>query len=249
MTKENTHTRRGCGDRSQNSLYLCVPMSLHGMPLEYFMVDPVIPIDQKLLRSPMMIRDGNDIVHIALGIGKTSYPFVPDFCEEVRRMGVSKRVPNHFDPSALTPFKSKFILIHPRGIPHFKYKLLKKPVCPKAESFKKKALTEEVTINIQKKEHQCIKDLWSLSSLQKVKEKHELSELADSPEELLVTTPSAKYRVMKTARAKQPYKYSTGIILAFPSYHFEYVNKGLKVPQKLKQRILKCGFKLEVHEE
>jgi hypothetical protein len=179
----------------------------------------------------MLIEDREGIVHIALGIGKSSYPFVPDFLEEARRLGVSKRVPNNFDPSALTAGKSKFILIHPNAIPQFAYEVQER-TCPKH----KHTFADH-----------CLDDLWSLSGLQTVKGKHEVSEIEGCPDKLRVTTPSSSYTVTKPKKAAKPFKYSTGIILNFPVFHFEYVNKERKVPKRIKQKILKGGFKLEVH--
>jgi hypothetical protein len=47
-------------------------------------------------------------------VGKENYPYVPDFVEEARRFGISKRIPRDFPIERLQP-GSKLILIHARG--------------------------------------------------------------------------------------------------------------------------------------
>lgn len=229
-------TARGCGERAENALYVCVAESPLGMPIEYFLVDPVVAFEGKILRSPMLIRDRFETVHFALGIGKMYYPFVSDFVEEARRVGVSKRVPRNFDPSVLTPAKSKFLLIHPRAIPQFDYDLRDMNNCPK---------------NL-KEPHRCIGHLWDLSSLKEYGHVHELSVKREKGkrklEFILVRTPSAAYAVNKPLHAAKPHSYATGIILAFNTFRFEYVNRNRKVPKKVKQSIIDAGFSLEVKE-
>ena len=221
--------KRGCGERVQGGLYLCSDSSPFGRPIEYFLVDPPVRWDGGQLRSPMIVEDVTGINHLIMGVGKTYYPFVPDFVEEARIMGVSKRIPINFDFSQLTPNKSKLLLVHPRAIPNFNY-TLSAHKCPKHK----------------KEPHKCIGDLWPLSGLHHVKEKHEVTFEQDH---VTVKTPSVTYEVplsIVKVEKNTLNKYSSGIFLKIHSFHFEYVNRQRKVPRELKKKIRKAGFKLEV---
>jgi len=222
-------TDRGCGSRVENALYCCVETSPFGKPIEDFLVDPVIAWHgAKTLRAPMLIQDSNQVNHVVLGIGKEYYPFTSDFVEETRNMGVSKRIPLNFDPSVLTPDKSKLLLVHARAIPNFHYRL-DCVECPKDLS----------------EAHECIKSLWQLSTLLDAGDKHHV----EANKEILmmkVTTPSATYYTGKPMEPKAFIdEYSSGIILSFSSWHFEYVNRQCKVPVNMNERITKAGFRLD----
>lgn len=221
---------RGCGERAQNGLYLCVGVSPFGKPIEYFLVDPALAWKGSQLRAPMLIEDSKSINHLVMWIGKTYYPFVPDFVEETRLVGVSKRVPRNFDVSVLVPGKSRLLLVHPNAIPRFDYRLVTYPkFCP---------------TNLEN-EHECIGDLWSLSTLHSVGEVHKLTEISDG--RIRVSTPSCQYSALKPLSWDgDGEQYSSGIIMMFPTFHFEYVNNQRKVPKTVKERIQKAGFKLEV---
>ncbi len=99
---------RGCGGRKENGLYATVETSLFGQPIEWFIVDPALPVQQNLnLRAPLMLEDricnkcGTDLLnprtpdqicptcgyshgtfHLVLGIGAKYYPYLSDFVEE-----------------------------------------------------------------------------------------------------------------------------------------------------------------------
>lgn len=239
-------TQRGCGSRSANSLYVCADTSIFGKDLYFFLVDPPVPWRGSQLRAPMLIEDGKNLNHLALGIGKSFYPYVSDFVEEGRRMGISKKVPRNYDLSGLTPGKSRLLLIHPRAIPQFKY-ALSKFWCPK--DIHEHILRENEFPG-------CIGDLWSLSGLSSHPRtlKHgnphlvvEIPETDVSQNHIRIETPSCHYVVNKPLSAKEPQLYSSGIILMFPRFHFEWV--GDKAPDPLKKRMEKAGFILELHKE
>ena len=179
----------------------------------------------------MFIEDKEGIVHILLGIGKRWYPFVSDAVEEYRQVGVSKRLPRNIEVERLTPNKSKFLLIHPRAIPDFEYAT--DCTCPK-----------------QKKEpHECIGLLWSLSALKDFGKVHSVGIDENYPIVASIKTPSCFYEVTVPKKPTQwRDNYSSGIILAFPlsMCKFEWVNRQGKVPKKLKERIDKAKFRLDV---
>jgi len=223
---------RGCGVREQGGIYVCADVSTFGEPIYYFLVDAVLEWrGARVLRSPMVIEDRKGINHLVLGVGVEFYPFVSDFVEEAKFMGVSKRVPRNFDFSVLTPLKSRLLLVHRKAIPTFRYEV-EHSWCPKS------------LFKGDQGVHRCVGDLWALSSLEYVKEKHELiGETKDGY--VKVKTPSVEYRVSKAYANGKP-TYKMGIFLCIPKFHFEYVNKKGKAPKELKRKIEKAGFRLEV---
>ena len=140
---------RLCGDRVEGGVYVAIGTSDFGLSIEHFMVDPPIPWKGPQLRAPMVVSDSKGVKHILLGIGKNFYPTVPSFIDEARAMGVSKRLPRDFKPEGLTPGQSKLILVHPKAVPQFPYKVEYK--CPKGKT----------------EDHQCIGALWPLSKDEK----------------------------------------------------------------------------------
>jgi hypothetical protein len=220
---------RGCGQRAENGLYLTVGTSPLGVPIETYLVDPVIEWKgPRTLRAPMFIEDKKGTTHLILGIGLTYYPFVSDYVEEARRLGVSKRVPRNIKVERLSS-ESKFLLMHPRAIPYFEYET--DTTCPKQN----------------KKIHECIGFLWSLSALKTFKKVHEVADAQHGF--ALVKTPSALYEAVKPDKPTEFIdNYASGIIFAFPLSicHFEFVKRQGKAPPKLTKRIQKAGFKIEV---
>jgi hypothetical protein len=221
--------KRGCGERVEGGLYVIAASSPYGKPLEFFLIDPVVEWKGGQLRAPMLYEDSKGIYHILMGVGKTFYPFVPDFVEEVRIHGLSKRIPIDFDVSKLTPLKSKILLIHPRAIPKFEYEVEKD--CPK-----------EI-----KEEHLCIGDLWSLSSLKDFEGKHKVNMEGN---EAIITTPSTLYRVKYPKKPNMFIdKYKAGVFLQLPIGHLEYVSKKKEIPKELKEIIDKSKIELKIVEE
>ena len=172
-------------------------------------------------------------------VGKEDYPFIPDFVEETRRFGVSKKIKRDFDPSKLTRNESQLVLIHNRGIPLFKY-LLEFYVCHKPYNFDVKKIHEG----------QCIWDLWELSTSKSFKKKHEV-EINEKSSIATIKTPSVKYQckipIGVASWSKQ--KYVPALFLRFPSIRFEYVSKKGRRPKKIEERLKKAGFDMELKEE
>ena len=113
-TMEQEVKLRGCGIRQPDAFYLCCPTAEDGQPVEFFLIDPPIPFEQDAFRAPILFeRDG--VTHAAIWIGAEFYPFVPDYIEEVRYKGASRRVPRTFDFSRLSG-DSKMIMVHPKAL-------------------------------------------------------------------------------------------------------------------------------------
>lgn len=193
-----------------------------------------------------------------------------------RVMGVSKRLPKGFDFSKLTAGESALVLVHPKAIPDFSYDLHREPYenCPRIRSGKHKTdaedLTEEtiITMVVNGKtetfaQHQCLGDLWDLSSVQSVGDKHELTPIDD--EWYRVDTPSTWYDVKKAytmkggAQMQEIMNYEKGIFMRFPNFHFEFTHKPVEHAgeeqqfqnklMKIKEVYLDHGYRFKVVEE
>jgi len=232
---EREHRLRGCGERAQGGLYVSIGTSPMGRSIEFFLVDPAIRWDGGQLRAPMLVPDEKRTYHVLLGIGKQHYPFGPDFIEEAKVMGVSKRVPHDFDPSKLEYGRSKFLLVHPRAILGFEVQA-----------------DFECRTGQDKQKHRCTSLLWPASSLVSLPPKHEVIEEdkagfgVPSPPNVRIRTPSVEYRTRHPFfHNGDPLDYTAGVVLSFPVFSFDFVNKKGGVPGEITDRFSTSGFKLE----
>jgi len=117
---------RGCGEREPGGIYIECGLSDHGLPLEAFLVDPPLPIPEGLdlinksqlwqrtmpSGEPALDVWEQPIYDLLIWIGAEFYPYCPDFIEEVRRFGASRRLNPNLDLSLLSR-ASRMILAHP----------------------------------------------------------------------------------------------------------------------------------------
>lgn len=115
---------RGCGTRVKGGVYLTCGLSYDGLPIEHFLVDAPIPLAEKQRKDMGLTPRGVRLVenadpqrppHVYDWVGSEYYPNVADFVEEVKRYGMSRRVPTNFDFSKLRP-RSRQVLIHARAV-------------------------------------------------------------------------------------------------------------------------------------
>ncbi len=108
--------KRGCGSRKKGGVYWETNLSKGGLPVEYFLVDPVIEVQPEWGMSDrgMTFIEINKVWHLLDHVGEIFYPNVADFIEETRRMGASRRMPKSLDFSKLTP-DSRLLLTHRRA--------------------------------------------------------------------------------------------------------------------------------------
>lgn len=216
---------------------MTVPSSPFGRPLEDFLLDPQIKWDGPQLRAPMEVPDSENTYHILLGIGQRYYPYFPDFFEEAKVMGVSKRIPRTFIPTKLKEGKSRFLLVHPIGIPEFTYQLE-----PRQDH-----LETQHDFDL---EERCVRDLWPLSAagkssnLHKILQPHPLTEEKDMAK---IETPSVTYFVKYPKRCKpKKMEYTSALVLSFSTFGFEYVNQNGTLPKQIKDNFSTTTFKLDV---
>jgi hypothetical protein len=127
---------RACGLRIRGGVYAETGLSGDGLPIDYFIIDPPIPIETsqlglaavgvKLIEIDVTNMENSHIgepaslacdtiYHIFDIVGQEFYPYPADYVEETRRMGASRRLPSNLDFSRLEP-GSRLILIHARAV-------------------------------------------------------------------------------------------------------------------------------------
>jgi len=111
----NASIKRGCGKRKEGGVYAESGNSKKGSPLESFVLCPPIPFDpDEFGISPIGVQlrqFQGETWHIVDWVGSKYYPNVTDFLEEVRRFGLSRRLPRSLDFSKLTN-ESRLYLVH-----------------------------------------------------------------------------------------------------------------------------------------
>lgn len=111
-------TTRACGRRIAGGIYMECAMSPYGEPLEYFLYDPPIPVSATDIGLSSVgvkpFTTGDDVTHVLDWVGRQYYPTPKEFLEEVRQMGLSRRIPRNFPFERLTR-ASRVVLVHPLG--------------------------------------------------------------------------------------------------------------------------------------
>src|SRR5262245_7347903 len=108
--------KRQCGYRKKGGVYLTVPTSEDGAPVEMFLLDPSQPVELDALGiAPCGVRliEKKGVWHVFDVVGQDNYPNVCDVIEEARWLGVSRRC-ELLDYSRLTK-ESRLVLIHQRA--------------------------------------------------------------------------------------------------------------------------------------
>ncbi len=123
MTYKAVAVTRGCGTRVAGGIYAEVGLAPPGMgrPLEDFLVDPPTKLNREMLTAlgvtavgVSLHKDAHGTWHVLDWVGSESYPNVADFLEEVRRFGLSRRLPKTLEFAKLT-LGSRIVLIHARA--------------------------------------------------------------------------------------------------------------------------------------
>jgi len=107
---------RGCGKRVTGGCYAETNLEKDGVPLDFFFMDPPLPVVSQDISSvgvKLVERDG--VWHVLDWVGTKHYENVPDYIEELRRFGLSRRIPRNIDFSKLTA-ESRIVLIHEKAI-------------------------------------------------------------------------------------------------------------------------------------
>ncbi|RJR12452.1 hypothetical protein C4588_02120 [Candidatus Parcubacteria bacterium] len=123
-TTKQTPNGRGCGFRDEGGTYLSLGIGPGGtLHVEDLILDPVKPWPGEWQRGFKILPNRGGWNDVGIFISKEDYPSLWDFVEEVRRYGISRKVPPTFPFESLTPGKSRMIFFHARGIPKFDFSL------------------------------------------------------------------------------------------------------------------------------
>ena len=87
---------------------------------------------------------------------------------------------------------------------------------------------------------QCIGDLWSLSTMESLRNVHRVTR--GEGVFARVTTPSCSYTIRKPVKTDPERSYVSGVILQFPAFHLEYVGTS---PPSLRKHVETAGFRLK----
>jgi len=116
MTSGAIPVARGCGRRVKRGIYAELGLSPFGRPVEDFLMDPPVALPEGLELAPQGVtfieRDG--VTHLIDWVGSTHYPNIADFVEEIRRFGLSRRLPQNIDFGRLS-VASRLIFVHARA--------------------------------------------------------------------------------------------------------------------------------------
>jgi hypothetical protein len=112
-------SKRGCGSRVVGGIYAEVKNGTGGSPIEAFLIDPPQAVDAQALgltdKGVRLIEIGG-VWHVFDIVGEKHYPYVADFVEEGRRMGISRRLPQNLDFEKLDLVNSRLVLLHRKAL-------------------------------------------------------------------------------------------------------------------------------------
>ena len=238
--------QRGCGTRSPGGLYACCGASPGGKPVEHFLVDPPIPLDTKPFRAPQLFeRDG--LTHMLIWVGAKYYPYVPDFVEEAKGQGVSRRIPSNFPIEKLSQGSCMY-LCHPKAVLpdpcHQRVRIAFEEgkvawSCPKG--YVQHHSPEDVAAC-----EVCLGLLWPLASLEPGTTKFRgipSRQVGDTHYEL----PELSSMIRLD---KHQVDYATGLFAVFPITDLDYImDERKQVPKELAEKASKTNVPLRAVEE
>lgn len=122
---------RGCGIREEGGVYAECGVGPGGTPIEQLLFDPPLPLPEgiDIINKPHLwprtdpatgepvldLFTEEPIYDLLIWVGAEHYPHVPDYVEETRRLGASRRLNPQMDFSKIT-WRSRMLLAHPRAI-------------------------------------------------------------------------------------------------------------------------------------
>jgi hypothetical protein len=109
---------RGCGSRVAGGVYAELPLGPFGQPIEFFLSCPPREVDADALGLSSIgvkLIERNGIWHVWDIVGQEHYPNVADFVEELRRFGLSRRLPRTLEFDKLSA-DSRIVLLHRKAV-------------------------------------------------------------------------------------------------------------------------------------
>jgi hypothetical protein len=153
---------------------------------------------------------------VLMWVGEEHYPFCPDYIEETRQFGVSKRVPLGMDLKVFKPHGTWLCFIHPKAVVE---RIDPVHVCPNDRRRAEHLAGRE----------RCITELYYFVDAAE-------STDDDGKPVFKRTIGDTTYSVPKLLQ-RQDEKFGPGIFLRLPFSHFEYVLPG---EGKVDNRVLKA---------
>src|SRR5258708_25982163 len=122
---------RGCGEREPGGGYGDSGLSPGGGPLEEFLFDPPLPIPEGLdlinkpqlwqrtlaTGEPALDEEELPIFDLLIWVGAEHYEYCPDYLEESRRYGASRRLNPNLDLSLLSQASRMTLALPPSPHP------------------------------------------------------------------------------------------------------------------------------------
>jgi hypothetical protein len=216
-----TPVKRGCGERQQGGIYAECGMGPNGKPIEHFLLDPPIPLDQATLDrlgitaiGTQLIKSEDGTYHLYDWVGSNYYPNVADFVEEVRLFGLSRRLSPQLDYSKLTE-RSQIRLIHARAwldnFADYAWNLC---------SIGKRCLKENPEHMQSDPPIMCSSVWW-----QDLELNNQTTQLPNNPRLVTRTMPSFDYVAARRPDGVEP-KYVPALFAAFPIHRLAVVKGG-----------------------
>ena len=231
---------RGCGERKDKALYLECATSPDGLPIEHFIFDPPIPINQEPFRAPILWRDERTgIYHVLIWIGKKLYESPWDFIKEAAIKGVSRRMPKNFPIHKLSP-GSKMLFVHSDAILQNWQELV--------EELKKQGISN-IPCPKENKNHKelkgnCIALLYYILKGEETEDESEYGKWVDRTIGDLTYSIPNPYKEIEF----QPV-FKTGIFLYAPITNIAYISKDGQIEESVKEIAQECKLPVVVKEE
>jgi hypothetical protein len=169
---------RGCGERKAGGVYVESGVGPYGSPLSSFLIDPPhpLPAGLDLINKPQILprewlsgrpvqdETGQVIHDLLIHVGAEHYPWAPDYIEETRRLGASRRLSPNLNFALLTR-ASHMLLAHRSAIPMNWQDLLPPDRCKKHIQWHDLASYTESSQDPHADPHRrgpCLFKLWEL---------------------------------------------------------------------------------------
>jgi len=248
---------RGCGTRQEGALYLEVGLGHGGIPLEFFLADPPIPMSCDTKVGVELI-ERNGVVHVLDWCGEQHYPFVTDVLEEGRRYGFSRRIPRTLDLSRLTS-ESRILLVHAKGLVVNQEALrpfMPEPCHDAFENGRRKPTHQHHCGHLERTgspvhfqpdphTHRCTRDLWTVPPATRVED--------GAPPRYIRDFASISYEVFPLSPDAPPPEYVSALVASLPITNISVIKTRDGSHQGTLERVRKMlewegGYRISVSE-
>jgi hypothetical protein len=116
---EVAFVERGCGEPAADSMYWMIPTSPDGVPIEYYLLDPLkrIPAGIKIRKRGLTLIQVGEVWHVVDHVGSGPYPNALDWFYEAKAHKFHQKIDSNLDFSKLDKTRSWYFVVHDRVIP------------------------------------------------------------------------------------------------------------------------------------